>query len=256
MTEKIKEYLKGIEESKNIEILWACETGSRAWGFASTDSDFDIRLIYVHKKDWYLSLSEKKDTVEMMLENNDIDISGWDLKKSLTLLRKSNAPILERIQSPIIYKSDSVFIKEMREVATTFYSRIATIHHYLSMSKKFVAELEVENEYKLKKFFYALRSAFVCKWIIEKNTIPPIEFHKIYPNLGIDSALTSRIEELIQLKSTIQESYFHEGEKPLLNLIKEFNEEAERKKESLPSSKGDSAQLDQLFRKYISKYDH
>lgn len=256
MTEKIRNYLKTIAESKNIEILWACETGSRAWGFASTDSDFDIRLIYVHKKDWYLSLSEKKDTIEMMLENNDIDISGWDLKKSLSLLRKSNAPILERIQSPIIYKSDPEFIKDILEVARTFYSRIATIHHYLSMSKKFVAELEAEKEYKLKKFFYALRSAFVCKWIVEKDEMPPIEFHKIYPNLGVDSTLISRIQELIQLKSTIKESYYHSGEEPLLNLIKNFNEEAEKKKEALPSSKGDSAQLDQIFRKYISKYDN
>jgi predicted nucleotidyltransferase len=204
----------------------------------------------------HLSLSEKKDTIEMMLENNDIDISGWDLKKSLSLLKKSNAPILERIQSPIIYKSDSVFIEEMREVATAFYSRIATIHHYLSMSKKFVAELEVGSEYKLKKFFYALRSSLVCKWIIEKNELPPIEFHKIYPNLGIDSVLVSRIEELIQLKSTINESYYHRGEKPLLNLMKDINEEAERKRDSLPTSKGDSAQLDQMFRKFISKYDH
>lgn len=256
MEEKIKNYLKSIEASKDIAILWACETGSRAWGFASTDSDFDIRFIYVHKRDWYLSLSEKKDTIEMMLENNDIDISAWDLKKSLTLLRKSNAPILERIQSPIIYQSDQEFIKELRQVAETFYSRIATIHHYLSMSKKFVAELETEKEYKLKKFFYALRSAFVCKWILEKNEMPPIEFHKIFPHLGIDSALVSRIKELIQLKASIKESYYHSGEKQLLSLIKQFNEEAEEKKSSLPPSKGDSAQLDHLFRKYITKYDH
>jgi len=111
MTEKIKKYLTEIEQERNIKILWACETGSRAWGFPSTDSDYDIRIIYVHNTDWYLNLTEEKDSIELMLENNDIDISGWELKKSLNLLRKSNAAMLERIQSPIVYKKDDEFIK-------------------------------------------------------------------------------------------------------------------------------------------------
>ena len=98
MKEKIKQYLKEIEQRKNIKILFACETGSRAWGFPSPDSDFDIRLIYRHKKSWYLSLNEKKDTIELMADNNELDLSGWDLKKSLTLLSKSNPPLLEKIQ--------------------------------------------------------------------------------------------------------------------------------------------------------------
>ena len=101
MTEKINQYLDKIEIEKKVKILLACETGSRAWGFPSPDSDFDIRIIYVHKKDWYLSLNERKDSIELMFENNDIDITGWDLRKSLRLLHKSNPPLLERIQSPI-----------------------------------------------------------------------------------------------------------------------------------------------------------
>ena len=96
MINKIKHYLTKIEQDKDIKILLACETGSRAWGFASPDSDFDIRIIYLHKKDWYLSLNELKDSIDMMFENNDIDITGWDLRKSLKLLRKSNAALLER----------------------------------------------------------------------------------------------------------------------------------------------------------------
>src|SRR5690606_32395753 len=116
MSEKIIQYLDKIENEKQIKILLACETGSRAWGFPSPDSDFDIRIIYVHKKDWYLSLSEKKDSIELMFENNDIDISGWDLRKSLRLLQKSNPPLLERIQSPIVYKSDNTFLAEINEL--------------------------------------------------------------------------------------------------------------------------------------------
>jgi len=141
MNEKIIQYLDKIEKEKDVKILLACETGSRAWGFPSPDSDFDIRIIYVHKKDWYLSLSEKRDSIDLMFENNEIDITGWDLRKSLRLLQKSNPPLLERIQSPILYKHNSSFLKEMNDLANSQYSRIATIHHYLSMAKKFLEDI-------------------------------------------------------------------------------------------------------------------
>src|SRR5690606_34964598 len=136
MKEKIINYLKQVETEYNIEILLACETGSRAWGFPSPDSDYDVRFIYRHPKDWYLSLNEKKDTIEKMYENNEFDLSGWDLKKSLNLLLKSNAALLERIQSPIVYLSDENFLFELNELTKNTYSKIATMHHYLSMSEK------------------------------------------------------------------------------------------------------------------------
>lgn len=145
--DKISKYLDIIEVRHDIKILLACETGSRAWGFPSPDSDFDIRLIYMHQKDWYLSLSEKKDTIELMLENNELDISGWDIRKSLRLLWKSNPPLLERIQSPIIYKSDPDFLDDITDLANLCYSKIATMHHYLSMSKKLLPEVEGQSQY-------------------------------------------------------------------------------------------------------------
>lgn len=256
MIEKIKDYLGKIEEEKNIKILWACETGSRAWGFPSTDSDYDIRLIYVHKSNWYLNLVEQKDSIDVMFENNDIDISGWELRKSLNLLRKSNAPLLERIQSPIIYECDKEFIAELLSVSQPFYSKISTMHHYLSMAKKFVEELENSSEYKLKRFFYTLRSAMICKWIIEKEEIPPIEFEKIYNELTIDESLRNRIIELIKFKKTIGESYLHKGEKALVEFIKSCVNEAEKVKDTLPVSKGDIENLNYLLRKYIVKYDN
>lgn len=254
MTGRIKKYLTEIEHEKSIKILWACETGSRAWGFPSTNSDFDVRVIYVHKTDWYLNLTKQKDSIEIMLENNDIDISGWELKKSLSLLRKSNAAVLERIKSPIIYMEDADFINELRFISQLFYSKIATIHHYLSMAKKGLDDLESGNEFKLKKFFYTLRSAIVCKWIIEKEAAPPIEFTKVYNNLSIDRNFIDRIEELITLKSTVTESYLHKGELQLLDFIKLFVDESEAVKDSLPVANGDVNVLDNLFRKYVYKY--
>lgn len=252
MEEKIKKYLSNLEEEKGIEILLACETGSRAWGFPSPDSDFDVRIIYKHDKDWYLSLTEEKDTIEYFLENNEIDISGWDLRKSLRLLAKSNPPLLERIQSPIIYKADKEFLTGINSVAQKTYSRIATIHHYFSMAKKAFEEVTNTEEYKLKKFFYALRASVACLWILEKEEIPPIEFGKMLNGLDLPANLKTRIRELIEIKSTISETYRHKGETVLIEFMKACIERAENESQSLPASKGKMTDLNDFFLKTLA----
>jgi predicted nucleotidyltransferase len=251
MEEKIKKYLSDLEKEQGIEILLACETGSRAWGFPSPDSDFDVRVIYKHDKDWYLSLTEKKDTIEYFLENNEIDISGWDLRKSLRLLWKSNPPLLERIQSPIIYKVDQDFLTGINSLAQKTYSRIATIHHYLSMAKKAFDEVVNLEEYKLKKFFYALRASVACFWILEKEEIPPIEFGKMLKGLALTENLKTRIEELIDIKSTISETYLHKGEKELTEFMKSCIERADIESQNLPASKGQISELNEFFRQTL-----
>lgn len=253
MKEKIKNYLKEIENNYNIKILYACETGSRAWGFPSPDSDYDIRMIYIHPKDWYLSLWEEKDTIEMMLNDNEIDITGWDLRKSLRLLLKSNPPLLERIQSPIIYRCDEPFLSEIILIAKTFYSKIATIHHYLNMAKKCLYEIDNIETYKLKKFFYALRSAIACKWILDRDELPPICFLEMLEKLNISQTLKTRIAELIELKSNENESYMHCGENELIFLIKEIIMVSEDNAQSLPTGKGDFKELNDFFRNAIQE---
>jgi predicted nucleotidyltransferase len=120
---QVKDRLREIELKKSIKILYACETGSRAWGFPSPDSDYDIRFIYMHERDWYLSLSQRKDTIEHM--DGDLDITGWDLRKSLVLLKKSNATLIERFQSPIEYFSAEGFKREFKSLIETYYSPTA-----------------------------------------------------------------------------------------------------------------------------------
>jgi len=251
MEEKIKKYLSDLEQEKGIEILLACETGSRGWGFPSPDSDFDVRVIYKHEKNWYLSLTEEKDTIEYFLENNEIDISGWDLRKSLRLLAKSNPPLLERIQSPIIYKVNKEFLTGINAVAQKTYSRIASIHHYLSMAKKTFEEVVNSEEYKLKKFFYALRASVACLWILEKEEIPPIEFGKMLNGLDLPLNLKTRIGELIEIKSTISETYLHKGENDLIEFMKTCIERAENESQSLPASKGKMSDLNDFFLKTL-----
>ena len=104
METKIKDKLKDIEQKYQVKVLYACETGSRAWGFPSPDSDYDVRMIYMHDLDWYLSLSDKKDTIEFMSEDGELDVTGWDIKKCLKLMWKSNGALLERVQSPVVYR--------------------------------------------------------------------------------------------------------------------------------------------------------
>lgn len=251
MKERINKYISELEKEKGIEVLLACETGSRAWGFPSPDSDYDVRIIYKHNKDWYLSLIEEKDTVEIFYDNNEIDISGWDLRKSLRLIWKSNAALIERIQSPIIYKKDSEFIEGINRIAQKIYSRIGTIHHYLSMAKKKLPEVEEYPDYKLKKFFYALRASVACLWILEKEIMPPIEFGIMLNELDIDEKLISRIKELIELKSTISESYMHKGEQDLIMFMKSCIERADVEAKNLPTSNGEMNELNEFFRQTI-----
>ncbi|TKG93988.1 nucleotidyltransferase domain-containing protein [Puteibacter caeruleilacunae] len=251
MHEKIKNYLAELERENDIEILLACETGSRAWGFPSPDSDYDVRIIYKHSKDWYLSLVEEKDTMELFLDNNEIDISGWDLRKCLRLLWKSNPPLLERIQSPIIYKSDNEFLTEFKKIAEMTYSRIGTIHHYLSMARKHIDEVANTEEYKLKKFFYALRASVACLWILDKEEMPPIEFGIMLKGLQLDNELTQRVDELIALKATISETYLHSGEKVLIDFMKNCVDRADNESKSLPAGCGEMEVLNSFFRKTL-----
>jgi predicted nucleotidyltransferase len=253
MKEKLIKYLRDIEQERDIKILMACETGSRAWGFPSPDSDYDVRFIYKHNNiDWYLSLSEKKDTIELFLEDNELDFSGWELRKSLKLLYKSNASLLEKIQSPIIYMADDEFLKGINELANKCYSKNAVLHHYLSMAKNFLFEIDVNN-YKLKKLFYALRAATACNWILEKEQIPPIQFYPVMlEGLNIDIGLKKRIETLINLKASVSETYYHNNETEILEFINKNIESAEANGYSFPGNKK-NIDLDDFFLSLVRK---
>lgn len=253
MKERIIEELRKIEKEKNIKILLACETGSRAWGFPSPDSDYDVRILYCHPKDWYLQLGTPKDTIEIMLENNDLDFTGWDLRKALGLLWKSNPPLLERIQSPIIYIEEPGFRDSFKSLAQECYSKIGTMHHYLSMSKKIYDEISSAEEYKLKKFFYGVRTAIACKWIMERDEMPPIEFGIMLDQLDIPSDIKTRILELIDMKSTQDESYMHSGETKLFEYMKTLLDLADSNFKGLSGGKGDMDKMNQFFIETLSK---
>lgn len=224
MKARILEKLAEIERDGNIEILFAVESGSRAWGFASPDSDYDIRFVYKRKLDNYLSLWESKDTIQFMTED-ELDGSGWDLRKALTLLSKSNASFLGWLFSPVIYINRESALEEMRALAENNFSPVSAFFHYHSMNKGF-DELLGSEEMTLKSYFYAIRTALCAKWILVNKTIPPVLFSDLYSLLSEKES--TKLDELIELKSKANEKAKDPIDEDLITLAREivaFNNE-------------------------------
>lgn len=247
MNDKIQNKLKQIELEKGVEILYAVESGSRAWGFASPDSDYDIRFIYKHDLDYYLSLWEQTDVIEFMTEDN-LDGSGWDLRKTVKLLAKSNAPLLEWIYSPVVYYENEAFMNQMRALAKDCFSPVACLHHYLGTTKNFMAVCEQE-EVKLKSYFYALRTALAGKWIIKNNTFPPVAFMELLPIAPQN--IQEKVKELMSIKSNQDESYLHPKEELITTFLQETVQFNMENAVGLRSGKKMSEELDGVFRSLI-----
>lgn len=126
MRERVLDELARIERERNVRVLYACESGSRAWGFASTDSDYDVRFVYVEKPEWFIQVDAGRDVIERPLDD-ELDISGWELRKTLGLLRKSNPTLLEWLDSPLVYRSEPAATARLRELAEAFYSPPAAV---------------------------------------------------------------------------------------------------------------------------------
>lgn len=246
---EINSLLQKIEEEKNVRILYACETGSRAWGFPSPDSDFDIRFIYRHPRNWYLALNEQKDSVEFI--EGDLDITGWDLKKSLLLLKRSNAPLIERFQSPIVYYQDPVFTEGFRNLITSYYSPKAVFFHHYSLAKNFWETISSSENYKLKSFFYLVRSLLSCLWIMQRNEVVPMQISPLLQN--IDTTLAERIRMLISLKATVSEAYLHDRDAHLHEWIASSFELLEQASDDLGVSTTDMSFLNQFFIQTLEK---
>lgn len=246
--ENIMQILGDISKRKNVKILFACETGSRAWGFPSPDSDYDVRLIYMHERDWYLSLGQRKDTIEHM--DGDMDITGWDLKKCLQMLKKSNAPLIERFRSPIIYSEEPGFANDFRNLIGEYYSPTAVFFHHYALAAKFWADLKDRKEVKLKSFFYLVRSLLSCNWIILEKSVLPMNIFELMDK--IDRDIRERVEKLIVLKSGVGEKYLHQRDEVLYMWVEEIWEKIESSKGNLGVSKAGFASLSDFFLKMVN----
>lgn len=202
MRKLILEKLNEIEDREKIKILHCVESGSRAWGFASPDSDYDVRFIYVRPQEYYLRLDKTRDVIEWQLDDT-LDINGWDIQKALILLHKSNPTLFEWNSSPIIYKTTDEWVK-IAEVINRYFVAKSGLYHYLSTAKRNYHAYFKGETVRLKKYFYVLRPLLACKWILAEGTPPPMEFHVLMEKY-LDEAIKPDVEKLLDLKMNAPE---------------------------------------------------
>lgn len=200
---EIEVRLARAEAKHGVRVLFAVESGSRAWGFPSPDSDYDVRFVYARPAEWYLSIGGgKRDTIEYPIVD-EVDISGWDVRKALGLFAKSNPSLMEWIQSPIHYRDDGVFLPALKGLVGEVYDPRAGMYHYRSMAVT-NRGLMGDGEVKLKRYFYVLRPLLCCLFIEELGTVPPIELAALMP-LVDDQGVIEAVEELLAAKKVTSE---------------------------------------------------
>ena len=226
MKSRIFQELNKIEKNNDVKVIYACESGSRAWGFASEDSDYDVRFIYVHPKDWYLTIADKRDVIEIPFDG-ELDISGRDIRKSLKLLRKSNSPLLEWLSSPIKYRNVRLVMNAFVELSRDAFLSESSCHHYLSMAQNIIENFKDGEEAELKSYLYSLRTILCCRWIISRLIQPPMKILDLLNEFLPSGELRELIDKLIDLKIKGAESakinrslFFEEYLESQLNFVK------------------------------------
>jgi predicted nucleotidyltransferase len=242
---QLNDILNTIALKHDIKILYACETGSRAWGFPSPDSDYDVRFIYMHHPEWYLSLNAQKDSIEYM--DAEWDITGWDLRKALLLMKRSNAALIERFQSPIVYHDEAGFRTAFSAIVQECYNPTAVFYHYYSLCNNFFGEMKEAPEVRLKSLMYILRSILCCLWAVKDNGLLPMEI-KTLLKYAPDN-LKQEITTLIHLKAGKNESYMHVVPQWLMTWIDETLQKLDTEKSQLKVRSCDIKNLNAFFLK-------
>jgi len=251
--DEIIKRLKNTEAKEGVRILMAIESGSRAWGFASPNSDWDVRFIYAREKDWYVAVDfeEKRDVIEYPIVD-EIDLNGWDVRKALRLFWKSNPAFIEWILSPITYINSGCFRDEARTLMPDIYSVEKGIYHYHSMAKTNYRGYLRDEMVPLKKYFYVLRPLFAIQWLEKYRTAAPIEFDKVL-ELITENELLDTIHHLLEKKKVSEEKMLA----PAIPVLNRFIESELDRLENIKLPKSDRetemAQLNQLFHMVLTE---
>ena len=251
MTSTIAERLNRLETEEGITIFFAVESGSRAWGFASKDSDFDVRFVYAHPRDWYISILDQKDTIEYPVDENLIDLSGWDLHKALKLFAKSNPPLLEWLKSPVVYKDTGDLRSRLLALERTYFSPRSSIHHYLHMAAGNYREYLQRDLVRVKKYFYVLRPILACEWIRERAAPPPMEFGVLVDSQISDATLKDVIKKLIDRKLAGDELLLEPRIPRLNDFIEERIAYYTEYAKTTPKKRPETDLLDGILKEYV-----
>lgn len=253
MKERILEEIKRLEEQHDIKICYVVESGSRAWGFPSKDSDYDVRFIYVHRQEWYLSIDEKRDVIELPI-NDLLDMNGWELRKALKLFRKSNPPLMEWLHSGIVYYQAFSLVDKMKAIQEKVFLPQSALYHYLNMAKGNYRDYLQGEQVKIKKYFYVLRPILACMWIEKYNSVPPILFQNLIEDLLDEGEIKRNVLTLLNRKMSGEELSL-EQKLPIINdfIEKEIFRLEEYTKLLKVSKDNITPLLDQLFREVLEE---
>jgi len=249
---RVQATLRTVEQKYNLRVLYACESGSRAWGFASQDSDYDVRFIYVHRQDWYLSVQERRDVFELPL-TRDLDVSGWELRKALRLLQKSNPPLLEWLRSPVVYRRDPAFVPDFKTLAEQFYSPRRCFLHYLHMGYgNYRDYLQGREQVSLKKYLYVFRPLLACRWIEQGLGPVPMLFQQLVDHV-LDTRWELHVREELAALVTSKRSGDELALAPANPVLSQFIETELKRLDALAPPRetaGNAEELDLFFRRY------
>lgn len=255
--DEIQNTLDHVEKAYGVRILYACEAGSRAWGVSSQDSDYDVRFIYIHPSDRYLSIDEVMDVIELTAGDH-LDVSGWDLRKTLRLFRKSNPSLLEWLQSDIVYAESGRAAQRLRGLIPALFSPHTCVLHYLNMAKRnFRHELQRGDplKIKIKSVFYVLRPILACQWIDQFGTVPPLSFQALTGALLQNGELSREIETLEARKTAGEQLVPTPHSRMLLSYMEKEIGRIQAVSETLGkgSMKNATPRLDALFRDLLKE---
>lgn len=203
MKSRILLKLEEIEQEHDVKILFACESGSRGWQIASPDSDYDVRFIYTRSWDSYLSIEAQKDQLSFPI-NDELDIYGWDLRKVLRLIRKSNTTPFEWLQSPVIYRQEKTFAGELWALCQSYFNRKANIFHYLGIARTAWKEMDENGYIRIKGLFYVLRPLLAACWCMKRGTIAPMHMPALLKMLP--ESLKTEVIKLMMFKAGAKEA--------------------------------------------------
>jgi predicted nucleotidyltransferase len=240
----INALLERIEQTHGVRIVYACESGSRAWGFASPDSDYDIRFIFTRSANSYLSVREGLESIDLPLEG-ELDAGGWDIRKAANLLGKSNGALIEWLHSPIVYRNENGFRERWQGMAREIFSPRLSSDHYRGLAKQMVLGKLRSDAVRAKDYLYALRAVFAAKWVSDSHSIPPVPFAEFYDTAS--DSVKGLIPDLLEHKARTGEGERMERIPELDGFLNEFLET----QASLPAGNVDMDLLDRLLRSEI-----
>lgn len=244
---EVEQRLSAIETGEGVTLLLAVESGSRAWGFPSPDSDYDVRFIYVRPRDWYLNLEFGRDVIEFPI-TDDIDLNGWDVRKAVRLLLNSNAIVSEWHSSPIRYRPDHPAMTQMSDLVRRMFNPRGVALHYANLGGNAAERwLDGTDDVPVKRYFYALRPALAIRTLrLDPTRLPPMNLQELITTSGLSAGVADTIHELVEEKRKTRDLGNARRSPELDSLIRDELSHASDLPERPPST-GDRAAANQFF---------